>query len=1047
LIAMQQTHEQAFETYVAATLGERAGWHAAPAAAWDVERALFPAHVLAFLQDTQPDLWAQMQALHGAGLDSLLLDTLVRELTLKGSLHVLRHGFKFYGKTFRLAYFQPAHGLNDAVLALYARNRLTVTRQAPCHPGKRDTVDLLFALNGLPVATCELKNPATGQTWRDAVRQYQTDRDPQAPLFRFQARALVHFAADPDEVHMTTRLHKEATRFLPFNRGSEPGAVQCGYGNPAHPSGHRTGYFWEEVLQRDSFLDVLGHFLFVEKSEEKVDDGHGGQRRVVKEALIFPRYHQLDAVRRLVAAARQEGAGHNYLVQHSAGSGKTNSISWLSHRLASLHDAADRKAFDCVVVITDRRVLDQQLQDAIYQIEHAQGVVKAIDADAKQLAAALIDGTPIVITTLQKFPFVLRALLRAAGADSPERATTDERERVRAWEAAIAARRYAVIVDEAHSSQSGETARELKQLLGTAAPNGDDAEVDWEDQLTQVMQSRGRQPNLSFFAFTATPKGKTLEVFGRLGVSGLPEPFHVYSMRQAIEEGFILDVLTNYTTYTTYYKLLKAIEDNPELSIKQGVRALVKFLSLHPVNVEQKTEIVVEHFRNHVRRRLDGRAKAMVVTPSRLHAVRYMQAFQRYIAEKGYADVHPLVAFSGEVTDPDTDLKYTEPGMNRDRVSGKPIGEAQLPARFASPDYNILLVANKYQTGFDQPLLLAMYVDKRLDGVQAVQTLSRLNRTLPGKEAPFVLDFVNEAEDVFRAFRPYYDRTGLRETSDPARLEALKHELDHAQVYFWSEVEAFARVFYKPLARQSPADHGELERHVQPAVDRFRYLADPNAREEFRDQLSAFVQLYAFLSQIIPYADPDLERLYSYGRYLLSHLPRPRDASIFRVAEEVALQYYRLERISSGAIPLTDGEAQGVKSPTAVGTALALEEKAPLSEIIDVLNERFGTQFSEEDRHFFQQIKERACNNERVVQTARANPLDKFELGIRKLVEDLMIERLAENDKIVTRYMVDQDFQGTAFPILAREIFDAVRAARPAPSPPDATPQLPGSSG
>jgi type I restriction enzyme R subunit len=451
-------------------------------------------------------------------------------------------------------------------------------------------------------------------------------------------------------------------------------------------------------------------------------------------------------------------------------------------------------------------------------------------------------------------------------------------------------------------------------------------------------------------------------------------------------------------------------------------------MSLHPVNVEQRTEIIVEHFRRSVKHRLAGRAKAMVVTSSRLHAVRFMQAFQRYIAENGYDDIHPLVAFSGTVYDPDTGEKYTEPGMNLDWSTGKPIGEAQLPDRFGSPDYQILLVANKYQTGFDQPLLHAMYVDKRLDGVQAVQTLSRLNRMIPGKDAPFVLDFVNEAEDIYRAFKPYYDRTHLQATSDPARLEALKYELDQAQVYHWDEVEAFAQVFYKPVARQSTTDPALMQRHLQPAVDRFRYIVDREKREEFRERLGSFVQVYAFLSQIIPYVDRDLEMLYSYGRLLLPHLPAGLDTSVFRVGEEVELQYYRLERVSSGAIGLTEGEAQGVRSPTEVGTGSPNDEKAPLSEIINLLNERFGTEFSEEDRLFFQQIKEKACKNDHVIQTALANPLDKFELGIRKLIEDIMIERMAENDEIVTRYMVDHDFQGAAFPILAREIFEAVRA-------------------
>ncbi|GJL50945.1 MAG: hypothetical protein NPIRA01_21720 [Nitrospirales bacterium] len=588
-----QTNERAFEVHVEEMLLQRGGWQSGTNAEWDVERALYPARICAFLEATQPKLWEEMRALHAAGLENLLINTLVKELNLKGTLHVLRHGFKFYGKTFRLAYFKPAHELNEEVLALYAQNQLTITRQVLCHPGKHDTVELLFSVNGLPIATCEVKNPGTGQSWRHAVRQYQKDRDTRAPLFGFKTRALVHFAADPDEVHMTTRLRGQGTLFLPFNRGSHPVEIQCGAGNPQHPSGYRTGYFWEEVLQRDSILDILGHFMFVETKEEKVDDGRGGQRRVTKEAVIFPRYHQLDAVRKVVAASREEGPGRNYLIQHSAGSGKTNSISWLSHRLSSLHADGDRKVFDCVVVITDRRVLDQQLQDAIYQIEHAQGVVKAIDQDSKQLAAALIDGTKIVITTLQKFPFVLRGLLHVAGAETQEKATVEEKAQAKAWENEIAKRRYAVIVDEAHSSQTGETARELKAILGAGAKDDHEGEADWEDQLNQVMASRGQQPNLSFFAFTATPKGKTLELFGRPGSSGKPEAFHLYSMRQAIEEGFILDVLTNYTIYSTYYRLLKAAEDDPALPKKKGARALAKFMSFHPHNIEQKTEVMV----------------------------------------------------------------------------------------------------------------------------------------------------------------------------------------------------------------------------------------------------------------------------------------------------------------------------------------------------------------------------------------------------------------------------------------------------------------------
>jgi type I restriction enzyme R subunit len=1027
---MSQTNERAFETYVEEILlRPTSGWKAGIVSEWDKETALFPAQVCGFIAATQPKLWEEMQALHGAGLQALLITGLVKELETKGSLHVLRHGFKFYGKTFRLAYFKPAHGANYDVVKLVSLNRLTVTRQVPCHPGDNRTLDMMLAVNGLPVATSELKNPGTGQNWRHAVRQYREDRDARAPLFDFKKRALVHFAADPDEVHMSTRLAGDKTHFLPFNRGSHPGQIICGAGNPQHPSGYRTGYFWEEVLQFESFLDILGHFIFLEKKEEKVDDGRGGHRMVTKETMIFPRYHQLDSVRKLVVTARNEGLGRNYLIQHSAGSGKTNSISWLSHRLASLHDIKDAKVFDCVVVITDRQVLDRQLQDAIYQIEHAQGVVKAIDQDSKQLAAALIDGTKIVITTLQKFPFVMRGLLHAAGADNQDEATAEQKAEAAKWEAEIAKRRYAVIVDEAHSSQSGETARELKAILGvTANAAGEEEELDWEDRLNQIIQSRGRQPNLSFFAFTATPKGKTLELFGRKGSSVLPEAFHLYSMRQAIEEGFILDVVRNYTTYTTYYRLVKAIEDDPNLPKKKSARALAKFMSLHPHNIEQKTEVMLEHFRQKVRGHLGGRAKAMVVTSSRLHAVRYMQAFERYITENKITDVRPLVAFSGTVKDPETGLEYTEPGMNKDCVNGSSISERQLPERFSSPDYQVLLVANKYQTGFDQPLLCAMYVDKRLDGVQAVQTLSRLNRMIPGKESPFVLDFVNDAEDIYKAFKPYFDATSLQEGSDPQQLEELKHVLDAAQVYFWKEVEGFAQVFYKPVAKQSAQDHAGMQAQLQPAVDRFKAMTDEVKRSDFREKLNGYVNIYSFMSQIMPYGDPALEMLYSYGRFLLPHLPLDRNTERVKVGDEVGLQYYRLARVYSGAIDLAVGEPEGVKSPTDVGTGKAKDEKIPLSEIIKVLNDRFGTNFTDEDRFFFEQIREKATADVQVVQLRQANPFDKFQLGLRQLIEAMMIQRMTDNDKIVTRYMDDKEFGEAAFTVLSKAIYDSIPA-------------------
>lgn len=1033
-----KTKEADFEDGIEYTLLQN-GWTRLAASDYDQERALFPAEVLRFLQATQGVIWSQMQALHGEALEEKLLAALVRELDLKGMLAVLRHGFKFHGKVFRMAFFKPAHGLNPEAVALYAHNTLAVSRQIPCQPGARDTIDLVFSCNGLPVATCELKNPPTGQTWRHAIAQYKQDRDPRAPLFAFKKRALVHFAADTEEVYMTTRLSGDKTYFLPFNRGSAPGAIACGAGNPPHPDGARTAYLWQDVLARDSFLDILGSYMFLQREEKRIQDGEGGKKTIIVEKMIFPRFHQLDAVRALVQAARREGVGRQYLIQHSAGSGKTNSISWLSHRLASLHDEQDGKVFDCVLVITDRQILDRQLQDAIYQIEHRQGVVKPIDQDSKQLAAALVDGTPIVITTLQKFPFVLKGLLRQAGAENLDSPDAEARAQAKAWEAAIATRRYAIIIDEAHSSQTGDTARELKAILGAglqdALPANPEAPGDdFEDALNAVMESRGRQKNLSFFAFTATPKGKTIQLFGRPGASGKPVPFHTYSMRQAIEEGFILDVLKHYTTYKTYFKLVKAVEDDPKYPRKKATRALGKFMSLHPHNIDQKTEVMVEHFRRHVRQRIGGQAKAMVVSSSRLHAVKYMLAFQEYIAANGYTDIRPLVAFSGTVKDPDTGQEFTEPGMNTDVTTGRPIRESQLPETFDSADYQVLLVANKYQTGFDQPLLHTMYVDKRLSDVQAVQTLSRLNRMTPGKDAPFVLDFVNEPDEIYRAFKPYFDSTSLQEEADPQQLESLKHTLDQAQVYHWSEVEAFARIFYKPRERQSPTDHGHMRLHLAPAVDRFKALGLQEGGEEaqalFRDTLSSYTRLYTFLSQIMPYVDPELEKLHSYGRMLLPEIPAGKGFVLISPEDKVDLQYYRLQRIYSGAIDLRPDEAEGVKSPTDVGTGKAKDEETPLSGIIDVLNERFQTDFSEGDRLFFEQIKAVAVEDEAVIRTAAANTLDKFQLGIKKIIESIMIQCMAQNDRIVSRYMDDPEFHSVIFGRLTEEIHREVNGGR-----------------
>jgi type I restriction enzyme R subunit len=1036
---MNNLSERAFEANVSLSL-QQGGWQQGDPATWNKELALFPSAVIDFVARTQPKLWADMQTLHGAALETLFLKELAYALDHLGMLHVLRHGFKFYGRSFRIAYFKPAHNLSTEVVQRYEANVLTATRQVPCHPTDGSTVDVLLALNGLPVATIELKNPNTGQTWRDAIRQYQQDRKPDAPLFAFKRRALVHFAADPDEVHMTTELRGPTTTFLPFNRGSSPGGVACGAGNPANPNGYRTDYFWREVLARESFLDVLANYLIHQKTTHRVDDSKGGYKAVTRENLLFPRYHQLDATRRLVAQATHEGAGHNYLIQHSAGSGKTNSISWLAHRLSNLHTASDARVFDCVLVITDRQVLDKQLQDAVYQIEHAQGVVAAIDENSKQLAEALVGGSKIVITTLQKFPFVLGSLLRVAGAKNVEQPDVEEITKAKEWEAQLAKRRYALIVDEAHSSQTGEAARKLKSLLSSAQPGStsataesfstDDDEADYEEQLAEIMRSRGRQPNLSFFAFTATPKGKTLEIFGRKQGDGAPQAFHIYSMRQAIEEGFILDVLQNYTTYDTYFRLAKAIEDDPEMPVKKAARAATQFAMLHPTNIQQRIAIIVQHFREHVRHLLEGQAKAMVVTASRLHAVKYTLEFKRYLAQHHITDVRPLVAFSGTVTDDETSLQYTEPDMNRD-AQGKPISEKGLPAAFDSEAFNVLLVANKYQTGFDQPKLVGMYVDKRLDGVAAVQTLSRLNRKIAGKDTTFVLDFANSADDIYKAFKPYYDATALEESSDPRRLHELKHELDHMQVYHLDEVRKFGQILLRYKSRPSVEIHVELEKLLQPAVDRFRGLASDDERDQFRDKLKAFVHLYSFLSHIIPFTDQDWEELYMYGDLLRKHLPRDNALFQVRLTSEVELHYYKTRMSFQGAIQLKDGETATVKSPTDVGTRKAKDERAPLSEIIEALNERFNTNFTEEDRLFFEQIGEAATQNQEVILLGKANDLDDFKIAFDKIATNIMVQRSNENDQIVSRYTSDEDFKRIVFEALAKVVHGKVKGSYP----------------
>lgn len=998
LMPVQHT-ERAFEAAIEDCLLTRGGYAKADPDNFDRERAIDPTVLMPFLQETQPETWQALQKLHGAGTETVVLDDLCKTMDSQGALAVIRHGFKCFGKTIRVAYFAPAHSMNPDTQRLYGANRLTITRQLHYSTRHENSIDLALSLNGIPVATAELKNPMTGQNVEHARHQYKHDRDPRERIFEFKRRTLVHFAVDPDLVYMTTKLDGTKTVFLPFNHGDGAGA-----GNPENPNGYKTAFLWEQVWQRDSWLDIIARFIHLQVEEKPV-----GGKKIRKETMIFPRYHQLVAVRMLEADARRTGAGTNYLVQHSAGSGKSNSIAWLAHRLASLHDQRDEKVFGSVIVITDRLVLDRQLQDTIYQFDHKQGVVRKIDEDSAQLAEALKSATPIIVTTLQKFPFVADKV-----GDLPDR-------------------KYAVIVDEAHSSQSGEAAAELKGVLAaesTKRKAKEESEArglpDYEEEILRTMAKRGRQPNISFFAFTATPKYKTLEVFGRRGADGRPEPFHLYSMRQAIEEGFILDVLKNYTTYRTYYRLIKAIADDPKVVKSKAAKALARFMSLHPHNLAQKTEVIIEHFRTFTRHRIGGRAKAMVVTGSRLHAVRYKQEFDRYIVENGYTDVKTLVAFSGTVEDPDAPgVSYTEPDMNRDQ-NGRPIREKELPDRFAGPEYHVLIVAEKYQTGYDQPLLHTMYVDKRLDGVQAVQTLSRLNRTCTGKEDTFVLDFVNKAEDVLEAFKPYYEQTAIGEQVEPRQLYELQAKLDAQHVYHREEVESFCAVFFKSRATQTPRDHAMMNAIIDPAVKRFSEL-DEDAQDEFRGLLGTFRNLYGFLSQVIPFQDSDLEKLYTFARFLLSKLPRRPMGPQYDFEDEVALKFYRLQKISEGSIVLTPGEAGVVTGPTAVGTGKSTETEVELSRLIDLINERFATDFKPADELFFNQIREEAVADEKLREAAHANTMENFRFVFEKALEGLFIDRMEQNEDLFARYMNEPDFQKIVAEHLLRQVYSQIR--------------------
>jgi type I restriction enzyme R subunit len=963
---------------------------------FDSARGLDTVELFAFIHATQATEWARLAKSYGGNEDTArtgFLKRLSDQIDERGTVDVLRHGLVDHGVTMRLAFFKPAHGLTPELVERYEANRLTVTRQLPYETGSTKTIDCCLFVNGIPVATAELKNPLTGQSVDHAITQYRRDRDPKN--LTLSRRALVHFAVDPNSVAMTTKLAGESTRFLPFNLGHEGEP-----GNPPNPDGHRTSYLWERVWTRDAWMDILNRFVHVRRPAK----GSPAAKKAAEE-VIFPRFHQWDAVITLEADTKERGAGQSYLVEHSAGSGKSNTISWIAHRLSTLHDAQDQKVFDKVVVITDRVILDRQLQDTIYQFEHAWGVVEKIDKDSHQLAAALEgEQARIIITTLQKFPFAAQVM------------------------ESLPDRRYAVIVDEAHSSQTGEAAKELRMLLGgteeqelTAAEAEDagfiaSAEDPVEQALAKAIAARGRQPNLSFFAFTATPKGRTLELFGTYDpIERRYEPFHVYSMRQAIEEGFILDVLANYTTYQTYWNVQKAIADDPKYETTKAKRAIARFVSLHPWNLAQKAEIIVEHFREHTSGKIAGAAKAMVVGSSRLHAVRYKQAIDRYIAEKGYTGLSTLVAFSGTVID-DAGFSYTEPGMNR-------FPESQTAERFGTEEYQVLIVAEKFQTGFDQPLLHTMYVDRILTGLAAVQTLSRLNRIHPLKTDTFVLDFRNEAEDIATAFEPWYGMT-VAIPSDPNALWDSRRRLDDFDVLRADEIDATVAIL---VTISDPKGHGAVYAALDPAVERFKALSEEDLLS-FKDALDKFVRTYAFLSQIVTLFDTELERDYLYCRALAACLRDVATVERLDLGSEVQLSQLRNEITFEGSLSLS---AESGEVRTLFGDAMGKRHEPdiePLSKIIEVLNERFGMDLGEADQRFFDAFEESWASDPDLTAQAKENSLENFRLTFDRKFMNTIVTRMDENEAIFKQVLDDDEFRQVLLDFYLRKVYERLRA-------------------
>ena len=968
-------HECELERYIVDQLAA-SGWLVGQSVDYDRARALYPADVMAWLQESQPEAWDKLQRLHGAAADAAVLDRLVKVLESKdgGTVNVLRRGFSIPGGgAIAMSQALPEDERNQTVIHRYQANRLRVVPQLRYSLDKADEIDLAFFINGIPVATVELKTDFT-QSVEKAMQQYRQDRPPKSektgraePLLTAKRGAVVHFAMSDSDIRMTTKLAGDSTFFLPFNRGNN-GAQ----GNPPGENGdYPVSYFWQQVLKPDNWLRIFHRFVLLEKRQEQDASGHV----YFKETMIFPRYHQWESVTKIVDAVRAEGAGQPYLIQHSAGSGKTNTISWTAHELIRIRQSNGDPYFHSVIVVTDRTVLDKQLQDAIAQIEHQTGVVRAIDRESsnlpksQQLAQAMLDGTPIIVCTLQTFPYAQKLIL---------------------GEQSLRQRRFAVIIDEAHSSTGGSTADDLRYVL-TGESEAEWEQLSKEERLSVWQTSRQRPHNASYFAFTATPKHSTMSLFGRpldpqspVSVDNPPAAFHLYTMQQAIEEGFILDVLENYTSYHVALKLSSDVAKDSRVDEKTAKRALVKWLSLHPTNVGQKVQLIIDHFRKNVMHLLGGQAKAMVVTSSRASAVKYQLELERYCHKMGYGDIQSIVAFSGDVPNKEVqdssypaDHAYNESNMNPG-LTGRDIRKV-----FDQAEYKVLIVANKFQTGFDQPKLLAMYVDKKISGVEAVQTLSRLNRIFPGKDKTYIIDFVNDPEEILAAFQTFHRDVKMADIQQFDIVYDIKQRLDGMMIYDQAEVAAFGNAIV-----DRTITHQKLYALTQPATDRYnnkmKALNDAIAQWEkawekakdandskqmdnadrqrseltkerdelmiFSESLGKFVRSYEYIAQLIDFADPELEAFASYARLLrkrLKGLP-PEQVDL------AGLQLTHYKIVYSGGLAIKENDAEGLYGIADNGMREPRDRARKfLSELVDQLNAALGKEIGDTDKVAF----------------------------------------------------------------------------------------------